>query len=78
MGSSASTDRQTYHYPTTSLTGGGVGALVREIGMAIIPVHMKQSYESIMQIVGEQKQDYCDFLLHFPFNRNSNEAAPVR
>jgi len=50
MGSTVSTE-----YPGTdpisSMTGVGVGALVREIGMAMIPVHLKHSYESIMQIV---------------------------
>ena len=75
MGSSASTDRETD--PASSVTGAGVGALVREIGMAMIPVHFKQSYESIMQIVGENKHHDCHYLLHFHFYRNSNEAAPV-
>ena len=78
MGSSASTDSGTYHYPTTSLTGGGVGALVWEIGMAIILVHLKQSYESIMQIVGENKHQDSHHILCFNLYRNSNEAAPVR
>ena len=62
---------------TSSLMGVGVGALVREIGMAMIPVHMKQCYESIMQIVAKNKLCDCDYLLHFPFNRNSIEAEPV-
>ena len=55
MGSSVSTGSSDAE-PTASVLGVGVGALVREIGMAMIPVHLKHSYESIMQIVGEKKQ----------------------
>ena len=33
----------------------GVGTLVREIGLAMIPVHLRHSLESVMQILGEQK-----------------------
>ena len=75
MGSSTSTERQTD--PTSSVTGVGVGALVQQIGMAMIPVHIKQSYESIMQIVGENKHRDCHSLLCFHIYRNSTEAAPV-
>ena len=59
MGSSASTvagsedeERDGLGYPG-SVAGLGVGTLVREIGMAMIPAHLKHSYESILQIVGE-------------------------
>ena len=55
MGSSMSTGHADAE-PATSVLGVGVGALVREIGMAMIPVHLKHSYESIMQIVGEKTQ----------------------
>ena len=37
-------------HPISSL---GVGTLVREIGMAMIPIHLRHSLESIMQILGE-------------------------
>lgn len=57
MGSSASTvagsedeERDGLGYPG-SVAGLGVGTLVREIGMAMIPAHLKHSYESILQIV---------------------------
>ena len=33
------------------LSGLGVATLVREIGMAMIPIHLKHTLESIMQIV---------------------------
>ena len=36
-----------------SMIGVG-GAHVSEMGIAMIPVHLKQSYESIMQIIGEK------------------------
>jgi len=51
MGQTVSTDYPGATAPVGSITGVGVGALVREIGMAMIPVHLKHSYESIMQIV---------------------------
>ena len=63
--------------PTNSVLGVGVGALVREIGMAMIPVHLKHSYESIMQIVGEKTQQYLALSYNYKCYRNSNEAATV-
>eukprot|EP00092_Neocalanus_flemingeri_P019082 GFUD01020672.1.p1 GENE.GFUD01020672.1~~GFUD01020672.1.p1 ORF type:complete len:434 (-),score=73.97 GFUD01020672.1:35-1336(-) len=51
MGSGLSTSCPDMVDPMNSLTGVGAGTLVREIGMAILPVHLKHSCESIMQIV---------------------------
>ena len=36
----------------TSVTGVGVATLVREIGMAMIPVHLRHTLDSITQIIG--------------------------
>jgi hypothetical protein len=54
-----SRDSEAARMGSSASTGGadpGVGALVREIGLAIIPLHLKHSYESIVQIVGEKTQ----------------------
>merc|ERR1719500_484177 len=50
MGSSASTVSEEVEVNRPVL-GLGVGALVREIGLAMVPVHLKHSYQNIMQIV---------------------------
>eukprot|EP00092_Neocalanus_flemingeri_P011292 GFUD01012169.1.p1 GENE.GFUD01012169.1~~GFUD01012169.1.p1 ORF type:complete len:430 (-),score=81.39 GFUD01012169.1:702-1991(-) len=52
MGSGLSTAYPEMVDPINSaLTGVGVGTLVRDIGMAMIPVHLSHSYESIIQIL---------------------------
>ena len=37
----------------SSVTGVGVASLVREIGLAMIPVHLRHTLDSITQIIGE-------------------------
>jgi len=50
MGSSASTGGAEAE-PSTSVLGLGMGTIMRDIGMAMIPVHLKHSYQNILQIV---------------------------
>ena len=57
MGSSASTgggeaDPSTSTSTSTSVLGLGMGAIMRDIGLAMIPTHLKHSYQNILQIVG--------------------------
>ena len=47
MGSSQSSSTADHSVSTV-----GVGSLVREIGLAMIPVHLRHSLESVMQILG--------------------------
>ena len=49
MGSSQSSS--TTEHPISTI---GVGTLVREIGLAMIPVHLRHSLESVMQILGKK------------------------
>jgi len=56
MGSSASTgggegDPSTSTSTSTSVLGLGMGAIMRDIGLAMIPTHLKHSYQNILQIV---------------------------
>ena len=57
MGSSQSSS--TSDHPISPL---GVGTLVKEIGLAMIPVHLRHSLESVMQILGnvtEHREILC-------------------
>ncbi len=40
-----------------SVAGLGVASLVREIGMAMIPAHLRHTLDSITQIIGESLGD---------------------
>ena len=51
MGSSQSSSTTAEH-PVSTI---GVGTLVREIGLAMIPVHLRHSLESVMQILGNRE-----------------------
>ena len=53
MGSSQSSS--TADHPVSTI---GVGTLVREIGLAMIPVHLRHSLESVMQILGNNWLEY--------------------
>ena len=72
MGSSQSSS--TAEHPVSTL---GVGTLVREIGMAMIPVHLRHSLESVMQILGMVTVTDCMVTDWPPLTRDSEQAEAV-
>ena len=46
-----------------SVAGVGVASLVRGIGMAMIPSHLRHTLDSITQIIGEKNKNKVNIIL---------------
>ena len=60
-----------------SLSPLGVGTLVKEIGLAMIPIHLRHSLESIMQILGKPKQKTEQFYNPKYLDRDADQTEAV-
>ena len=49
----SSASRSSLEDQMNSMTSMGVGQLFRDIGWAMLPLNLKHSYESIMQVLGK-------------------------